>query len=884
VIPLTRRRRLLLLTGAGAVAFLVAASLAAARWMRAAPSYRPGDDIEGVTAELARSLPPDYPRVRFTDVTNAAHITFRHFDGKRASWLPEDMGSGAAWGDYDGDGWMDLVVANEAGSLDRPERERRESPARLTLYHNERDGTFTDVTARVGLELRGMLMAVAWADYDNDGHLDLLVTAHGHNALYRGNGDGTFTDRSAASGIGIPNGFWAGAAWGDYDKDGRLDLYVTGYVVFSQKSKTTGITGKYDVENPASINPLAFPPERNLLFHNEGNGTFVERAEAAGVADRAGRGLAASWVDLDEDGWLDLYVANDVSKNALFRNRGDGTFEDVAEVAHVSDYRSSMGIAVGDWNGDGAQDLFLTHWLAQGNALYDNQLRRARPAGSRATLGFRDESDRFGLGQQSLDYIGWATSFIDYDNDGRVDLFVVNGSTLQHRDDPTSLGAMESKLFWNRGPTQGFFDVSPVSGRYFQTEYVGRGGAFADYDNDGDVDAFIVNHGARGALLRNDGGNRNAWLQLRLRGTKSNRHGLGATVRVVSAGAAQVRQTGSQSPYLSQNEPVETFGLGARSRADTVEVRWPSGARDVRVGVTAKTRLDIVEGEAAPPPSTGLPTTRDSAGTDRATVGEAGGSSAPIEDRDRIRRFWTIYREASAQRIARQPKRAAATYALALELNPRHEDALYYAGSMRLEIGDYAGAAEAWRRLVGVNSASARTHSRLGELYACLDRGAPFQLDSAELHLRRAHELNKEENGPLVRLAEVALMRGDRESARRDLAAVLRTDASNVTAHFYAGYLALRDKDLPKAREELRRAAKASLGPLPAGAASGEGDTKAGARPLSAESARCDQMRAAGRRARELGSAADPLERYRELETVLTAARQRGRTGSASAR
>jgi enediyne biosynthesis protein E4 len=879
---LTRRRRLLLITSGGAVAFLLVASLAAARWMRAAPSYRPGDDVEGVTAELARTLPPDYPRVHFTDVTNAARISFRHFDGKRASWLPEDMGSGAAWGDYDGDGWMDLAVANEAGSLDRPESERRRSPARLTLYHNERDGTFTDVTARAGLELRGLLMAVAWADYDSDGHLDLLVTAHGHNALYRGNGDGTFTDRSAASGIGVPNGFWAGAAWGDYDKDGRLDLYVTGYVVFTQKSKTAGISGKYDVENPASINPLAFPPERNLLFHNEGNGSFVERGAAAGVADRAGRGLAASWADLDEDGWLDLYVANDVSRNALFRNRGDGTFEDVAEVAHVSDHRSSMGIAVGDWNGDGAQDLFLTHWLAQGNALFVNQLYRARPTGSRATLGFTDAADRFGLGQQSLDFIGWATSFIDYDNDGRLDLFVVNGSTLQHRDDPTSLGAMQSKLFWNRGPTQGFFDVSPVGGRYFQTQYVGRGGAFADYDNDGDVDAFIVNHGARGVLLRNDGGNRNAWLQLQLRGTKSNRQGIGATVRVVSGGTAQVRQVGAQSPYLSQNEPIETFGLGARARADTVEVRWPSGARDLRVAVAANTRLVIAEGGATAAKESG-PATGDSAAAGRVPSGGASATPAPTEDRDRVRRFWTIYREASAQRIARQSQLAAATYARALELNPRHEDALYYAGSMRLETGDYAGAADAWRRLAVVNPASARTHSRLGALHACLDRGAPFQLDSAEWHLRRAHELNKEENGPLLRLAEVALMRGDRASARRELAPVLKTDVNNAMAHFYMGYLALRDKDLPIAREELRRAAKAPLSPpLPAGAASGEGDTKAGAR-LSAESARCDQSRAAARRARELGAAVDPVERYRELEAVLTAARRRGQGGGTAA-
>ena len=873
---LTRRRRALVITMSAAVVFVAASSIAAARWMRGGPTYRPGDDVEGVTAELARTLPPDYPRVQFADVTKAARIDFRHFDGKRGSWLPEDMGSGAAWGDYDGDGWMDLVVANESGSLDRSDDERRRSPARLTLYHNDRDGTFSDATVRAGLDVRGSLMAVAWADYDDDDHLDLVVTAYGHNALYHGNGDGTFSDRSVVSGVGAPSGFWTGAAWGDYDKDGRLDLYVTGYVKFARRSTTTGVSGKYDVENPASINPLAFPPERNLLFHNEGNGTFAERGVAAGVTDLAGRGLAAAWADLDEDGWPDLYVANDVSRNSLYRNRGDGTFEEIAQVAHVSDYRSSMGIAVGDWNGDGAQDLFLTHWLAQGNALYDNQLHRRREGTARATLGFMDTADRFGLGQQSLDFVGWATSFIDYDNDGRLDLFVVNGSTLQRREDPSSMVPMQSRLYWNRGPADGFFDVSPVGGRYFRTPYVGRGGAFADYDNDGDVDAFIVNHGGPGVLLRNEGGNRNSWLQLQLRGAKNNRQGLGATIRVVAAGSVQVRQMGAQAPYLSQNAPVEAFGLGAHARADTVEVRWPNGARDVRVAVAAKQRLVIVEGEAAPAANNAPAADAPVAGASPSASPGASPAAAAPTDRERVQQFWTIYREASAQRIAKDPQRAAATYARALELNPRHEDALYYVGSMRVELGEFAGAADAWRRLIAVNPASARTHSQLGALHACLDPGAPFQLDSAEWHLRRAHEINKEENGPLVRLAEVALMRGDRASAQRDLGAVLRNDTGNATAHFYMGYLALRDKDLTRAAEELRRAAVAPLTPpKPTGAASGEGDVKAGAK-MRHESARCDQLRAAARRARELGPKVDPGERYRELETVLTKARRRG--------
>lgn len=846
MVRLTRRRRLLLITASGGVLFLGAGAVAAFRWNRSGPTYRPGEAVEGVTSHLARSLPKDHPKVVFTDVAGQSGIDFRHFSGTRSSQLPEDMGSGAAWGDYDNDGWLDLVIANEVGPLDMTEANRRQSSAHARLYHNNHDGTFTDVTSRSGIDFDGWGMAVAWGDYDNDGWIDLVLTSYGKNFLYHNNGDGTFSDRSLPSRIGGPSGFWTGASWGDYNRDGFVDLYVTGYVRYARPEGAV-TQGKYDRENPASINPSSFPPERNLLYRNNGNGTFTEVAKSAGVADSAGRGLAAAWVDFDEDGWPDLYVANDVSDNVFYRNLGNGKFADVSHAARVADYRSSMGIAVGDWDGDGDQDMFLTHWLAQENALYSNLLaqRTGHPTTSAAgRLAFTDEADRYGLGQSSLDFVGWGTSFIDFDNDGKLDLFAVNGSTLQKGSDSTQLVPMRNQLFWNRGSRDGFFEVSAVSGPSFQNEFVGRGAAFADYDNDGDVDVFVVNHGGVGLLLRNDGGNRNRWLQVEVRGTKSNRQGIGAAVRLVAGGVVYKRQVGAQSSYLSQNSLVETFGLGALSTTDTIEVSWPSGTRDVRTDVGSNQRIVIAEG------------------------------ASPVANRTRVQTFWNLYRQASAERIAGRTQRASDSYARAVELNPDHEDALYYFGSMRLELGDFAGAGRAWRHLVSVNAASARAHSRLGALYLCLDAGAPFRLDSAEYHLRRAHEINREENGPLLRLGEVALLRGDLASAKRYFATVLATHSGSAPAHFYSGYVAWKGNDMVVAREAFRRAIAPPAAP-PAAGLPGEGDTKRGITPLRTDGDRCSQLRALSEQPRADDPARAMANRYRELDRLLSQARRR---------
>jgi tetratricopeptide (TPR) repeat protein len=862
---LTRRRRFLGITATAGVLFVGVAAFAAFRWQRPAPVYRPGVDLEGISSDLARSLPKDYPRVVFTDATKTAGIRFEHFSGTRSSQLPEDMGSGAAWGDYDADGWVDLVVANEVGPLTMTESERKASPARLVLYHNNHDGTFTDVTTQSGIDFRGWGMAVAWGDYDNDGHLDLVVSAYGQNHLYHNDGDGTFSDRSAVSGIGGPNGFWTGAAWGDYNRDGFLDLYVTGYVKYA---RPTDAGGTHDVENPASINPSSFPPARSLLFRNNGDGTFAEVAVDAGVLNTAGRGLSAAWVDFDEDGWPDLYVGNDVSNNVLYHNLGNGKFEDVSDAAHVSDYRSSMGIAVGDWDNDGFQDMFLTHWLAQENALYSNQFGQPGKSGSKSNgqsgsksgnkrsggastsvprLTFMDVADQYGLGQSTLDFVGWGTSFIDYDNDGKLDLFMVNGSTLQQRDHPTQLVPMRSQLFWNQNREEGFYEVSPVAGPYFAGVYNGRGAAFADYDNDGDVDIFVVNNGGPGVLLRNDGGNKNHWVQVELRGARSNRQGIGAKVRLVAGGVSYRRQVGAQSSYLSQNSLVETFGLGHLLRADTIEVIWPSGVRDVRTGLAANQRVQIVEGD------------------------ESG------KDRTRVESFWPLYREATAQRIARQTLRAADTYSRALALNPDHEDVLYYLGGTQLALGNFDGAIRAWRHLAAVNASSARADAQLGRLYSCLDAGAPSNLDSAKAHLNRAHEINKEENGPLVSLGELALMRGDLASARRYFGTVLRTHDGNAPARFYMGYIALKGADTVRARTDFLRATSASA-PPPAAGVPGEGDTKKnGAASPAQRTERCDELGAIASSQPTASPADEMFRRYRRVDSLLSVARSRFR-------
>jgi hypothetical protein len=532
--------------------------------------------------------------VTFTDQAESAGLRFVHFDGKRSSQLPEDMGSGLAWGDYDGDGYPDLFVVNESGPLTLTLAELERSPAHARLFHNDGRGSFADVTDQAGLAVRGWGMGAAWGDYDGDGKLDLFVTRYGTSLLFHNDGNGHFTDVSKQAGIDRYEGFWTGASWADYDRDGSLDLYVCGYVKYAwdpEGAKRTSLHFKSVV--PYTLNPSSYPPERNLLLRND-HGVFHDMAREAGVDNPTGRSLSASWADFDGDGWPDLYVANDVSDNAMFLNLGGGRFRDVSHSAWVADYRGAMGLGIGDWDGSGRFDIFITHWLAQENALYVDESARMKLT-PEAPLRFVDQADILGLGQIALDVIGWGTGFLDYDNDGRLDLYCVNGSTFQEDSDPARLVPMRSFLFWNAGE-QGYYEVGKKAGAPFATLAVGRGASFADYDGDGDLDIAYVVHGGRLVLARNEGGNRNGWARVVLRAPR-NTHAVGALVRLTTGGGTQMRAVGGQSSYLSQEPPGEAFfGVGSAKRIDKLEVVWPDGKAQSFEGLPTRATIRLSEG------------------------------------------------------------------------------------------------------------------------------------------------------------------------------------------------------------------------------------------------------------------------------------------------
>lgn len=796
----SRRRRKLLLTVVLLVTAVALAGTVLVRQYRAraAAAYEPGEENADVTSVLAKRLPADAPTPAFTDVTNEAGLGgFRTFQGPRTSQLPEDMGPGAAWGDFDNDGDDDLFLVSAGAALGSAPAERAPSQ----LYENLGTGQFRLVSDFPETRILGM--GAAWGDADGDGWLDLVVTGYNEILLFRNTG-GRFAPDPAFT---APAGFWSSAAWGDYDRDGDLDLYVCGYVQYREEPVDPARTSQQNgTAVPYTLNPASYAPERNLLYRNNGSGSFREVAKALDVDNTEGRSLSALWHDVDGDGWLDLYVANDISDNVMYRNLG-GRFEDVSHPAWVADYRGAMGLAVGDWNRDGDDDLFVSHWLAQENALYDSLLAdtagaTARPASTGGAAAdappvrFVDAADSVGLGQIALPMVGWGVEFADFDADGWLDLVVANGSTVETGGEPRRLEPQLPFLFWNRRGEH-FHDLAPLAPALSQPA-VSRGLAVADYDDDGDLDVLIVRRDA-GVQLLDNAMQRGHWLKLRLRNRlpgprEAYSRGLGTQV-TAHIGGGTLRRAVSPASYLSQSSPVLHFGLGASTRVDRLDIRWPDGTTTSVDALAADRTWEITEGEPVP---------RELPGAARAAAAPAASQRHPGE-RERTIAFWAKQREAmQAFKVEKNFERAAVLLREALEHDPGHEDTRYYLASALVSLGDMEGALAELQALARQNPNSHRALARWGTLRARTARSAD-DVASAEASLERAHAINPEETGALAALGEVSVMRGELTRAAERLTAVCTTNPRASGGLFLLGYVHWKRGDATGAARFLRR-------------------------------------------------------------------------------
>ena len=532
----------------------------------------------------------------FVDVTSEAGIRFQHSSGTRSSLLPEDMGSGAGFADIDNDGDIDLYIVNIPGPFTQDGVGAR-SPRPYkgnanALYRNNGDGTFTDITRAAGVGHQGYGMGCVFADYDGDADLDLYLTNYGENVLYRNNGNATFTDVTETAGVDCD--LWStGAAFADVDGDTDLDLYVCNYVTYDlealEQMKEESLQSGKPV--PSALNPHVFEPQDNVFYLNNGDGTFTDATDETGIAAAGGRSMQAIFSDFDNDNDLDLYVANDTTTNHVYRNDSSGNFTDVSAESWAADFRGSMGLTAGDYDADGDTDLFMSHWVDEENALYRNLFVED---GDTKQIRFVDESYTALLAEESIKQIGWGTALFDYDNDGDLDIFVTNGSTFQELSRPEVLIPQADMLFRNNGD-ETFTDVSQEAGIAALPLRVGRGAAFGDYDNDGDVDLFIVNNHASPILLRNEGGNRNNWLQIKLVGAGTNRDAIGAKIQVKTADRTQVREIYAGDSYMSFSSLIAEFGVGNATQIETLQVTWQNGETQKLHNVPANQRIRITQ-------------------------------------------------------------------------------------------------------------------------------------------------------------------------------------------------------------------------------------------------------------------------------------------------
>jgi len=543
--------------------------------------------LSGQSPAPRPATPPGLPS--YEDVSDKAGINFQHsFGEKKLSSIMEATGSGCAWFDYNNDGWLDLYVLSGrymegVTKFSKPDG----IDATNHLYRNNGDGTFTDVTAQAGVGGKGFGMGVTVGDYDNDGFEDLYVTNWNSSLLYHNNGHGTFTDVTAKAGVENPH-FGVGTAWLDYDRDGKLDLYVGNYLQFDPDAKMRYFTAD------AFPGPLDYEGTADRLFHNTGDGTFSDVSQKAGIANPAGRAMGVTTGDYDNDGWPDVYVANDTMESYLYHNNHDGTFKNVAPDVNTAfgangEATSAMNPIFGDYDNDGWQDLFVSDMRY--HRLFHNPGNEAF---------WLDTTVETGVASVSGQYVAWGDGFFDFDNDGWKDIYVVNGGLHW-------LIPMEDSVLRNNGNGT-FTDVSAQLGSYFKFKKVGRGACFADYDNDGYLDAFIMVLGGKGILLHNNPppvGQRNHWLTIRLVGTKSNRDGFGTRLEAVAGDSRQYIEAVSENGYLSQGDPRPHFGLGSHAEVDKLTIYWPSGTVQTLEHVKADQILTVTEPAAGPSSTAG---------------------------------------------------------------------------------------------------------------------------------------------------------------------------------------------------------------------------------------------------------------------------------------
>ena len=543
--------------------------------------FQPGSGHANL-ASVATTAP-----VTFVEVPPAqSKITWVHDNGRSAlRHLPETCGGGGLFFDFDNDGWMDIYLVNSGPS----DFYTPKTPIRNALYRNNGDGTFVDVTEKAGVacgQMGHFGMGAAAADYDGDGWQDLYVTNYGANVLFHNNGNGTFTNVTDKAGVAAPN--WSTCAtWFDYDNDSKLDLFVSSFVQYSGTG--TIFCGDNRIGRRYYCVPRVFKPRPSFLFHNEGGGKFLDVSKDSGIAASLGKSFGSVATDVNNDGLMDLFVANDTLENFLFVNKGKGKFEEVGLLAGVaySDSgapRSGMGVDATDYDGDGWQDLFVANIDQELFSLYQNQ----------KDLTFMDKPGEIGPATRLLS--GWGLRFFDYDNDGDPDLILANG----HPDDMVEIQSLKVKykepLLMFENVKGAYKNVSSASGPAFSKGFSARGLSVGDYDNDGDLDVLIINNGEAPVLLRNEGGNRNNWVGLQLVATRSNAEAVGAIITWEAGGMKYRRLKTAGGSYLSSHDPREILGVGAATKIDSIEIKWPSGRVDRLTNPPLKKYLKVVEG------------------------------------------------------------------------------------------------------------------------------------------------------------------------------------------------------------------------------------------------------------------------------------------------